>query len=635
MSYLSQRLRLHFAGQFQATVSTVNNDVTHFNNATFLPSYQQRMTGNAPDELNGWWNPAGDGVWRLLGCAITSAFMADGTAASPTDAVLTLSVADSDNTAPAKLVDLDPQQQMVSMIFGLKIRLANATGQTLMRGEFAPAAFTDLWSKIQGSQGGDMALGTMWQSVITVTEWGNLSASPFLQALQAAAEANGHLLSIKFNVDCYSMNWPTNPPTPGDNQFCRGRIVGTIGTAATAEPRHFVLGRQLLALQSDSTGNPYINYCAAVVDPAAGVIRLDLGNALPVDSSGNQLDIGSLSLVVSPPGAAGPTAIGTIPYLIAGWYRQTAGIVEVPLPAGLASVVANNPLGLLASQRPAGVLTGENPPTTADGVNYPGGRYVRADLFVFRLGPGETAPVNFYATAYGQPCAGQVIDLQLNPAGLGWQAGEPDVGTPAGGLLFPASVTTGADGRAVVTLTGGDTANARGYIDGQVYGVGYALADESPADPANSWNFISVLVFDAFAYPPGILPTWNDSFLPGTGLRHIFEQYANLYPVMSRFINLGDYQQVKAYASMLVVAFGLPVENPNYMPVTRDLSPGKRAAILAWLQNPLEGPPPPPPDAKRLQAAAPAPSPSPTVAAAAAAARGGKTAAMARRLSRR
>lgn len=41
MSYLSP-LRLHFAGTFQASPSTVNNDPTHFNNATFKPEYRLR-----------------------------------------------------------------------------------------------------------------------------------------------------------------------------------------------------------------------------------------------------------------------------------------------------------------------------------------------------------------------------------------------------------------------------------------------------------------------------------------------------------------------------------------------------------------------------------------------------------------
>jgi hypothetical protein len=91
MSYLNP-LRLHFSGSFEADVSTVNNDPTHFDNDTFLPSYQERPTETEP---NGWWNPRGSADWRLRGCAVTSAFLSDGSPASRSDAVRTAAVADS------------------------------------------------------------------------------------------------------------------------------------------------------------------------------------------------------------------------------------------------------------------------------------------------------------------------------------------------------------------------------------------------------------------------------------------------------------------------------------------------------------------------------------------------------------
>lgn len=68
MSYLNSP-RLTFAGQFQADPSTVNNDPTHFDNATFISGYQQYEVGN---NLNGWWNPDGTGSWRFVGCMVTS-----------------------------------------------------------------------------------------------------------------------------------------------------------------------------------------------------------------------------------------------------------------------------------------------------------------------------------------------------------------------------------------------------------------------------------------------------------------------------------------------------------------------------------------------------------------------------------
>ena len=82
MSYLNP-LRLHFSGLFEAAVSTVNNDPVHYDSARFKPSYAETWTGQAPDELNGWFNPDGSGDWRLHGCAVTSAFLPDGAAAGP------------------------------------------------------------------------------------------------------------------------------------------------------------------------------------------------------------------------------------------------------------------------------------------------------------------------------------------------------------------------------------------------------------------------------------------------------------------------------------------------------------------------------------------------------------------------
>ena len=604
MSYLSSRLRLHFAGKFQASVSTVNNDVKHFNNATFKPSYQQRQDGV---HMNGWWNPDGDGVWRLLGCDITAAYNADGTAPAASDEIYNCSIADSDDSAPAKIVDLDPEQQMVSTIFGLQVRIADGHGNTLMRGYFDPGPFTELWLKIAGKSS-DLAMGAMWQSVVTATEWGDLSNSPFLQNLKAAADANTGLLSMKFNVDCYSMTWPTteaSAETPPGSQFCRGRIVGTLGPASAAEPKHFILGRQLMAPEAAAQNlTPYINYCAAVVDETASVVRLDLGNALQINADGTQVDNGTLTLSVIQDDT--PIELGTIPYTQPGWYQATAGVVEVPVTAAQLAIIADNPLSLALSDYP-------DAPTAEP----EGGLYVRADMFVFRMSPGETQAVPFYATAYGQPYTNQEITFDYNTDGL--QAGptDPQVGTPTSALTFPASITTDAvTGTATLTLTAANPGNPRHYIDGQVYGVGYGLADQGPLYPSNIWNFVSVLVFDTFV--PDHPITWYGSMQP------IFQQYANLYPVMERFVDLGQYDQVVSYRQMLQLAFSLPEKDPNAMPVTRDLSPAKRKAILEWLQNPLEGTPPPQSKSPVLAAAPPVHSE--------ALSQGGKAAAFSRRL---
>jgi hypothetical protein len=134
------------------------------------------------------------------------------------------------------------------------------------------------------------------------------------------------------------------------------------------------------------------------------------------------------------------------------------------------------------------------------------------------------------------------------------------------------------------------------YIDGQVYGVRPALAQTlGPGStyPRTASNFVSLLVWDTFesADPP----TWSD-------LAGVFEQYSNLYPVMDAFLDLSRYESVCEHRELLLLAFGLPIEDPNSMPVTRDLSGGARTAILRWL-NEVGA------DGKPLPGSAPAPAP--------------------------
>ena len=137
--------------------------------------------------------------------------------------------------------------------------------------------------------------------------------------------------------------------------------------------------------------------------------------------------------------------------------------------------------------------------------------------------------------------------------------------------------------------------------------------------PFNATDFVSVLVWTAFR--PKAPVTWRT-------LQPIFQQYANLYPVMNTFLDLASYDSVCHHRTLLQLAFGLPVSDPNSMPVTRDLSPAKRAAILRWLADTgpdgtlVAGDAPPAPPLTAAKAPGGPPS---------AAMRGGKGAALARR----
>jgi hypothetical protein len=601
MSYLGP-LRLHFSGQFQADPSTVNNDVRHFNNATFQPNFQQPQSET---DMNGWWQPEGSGAFRLVGCKVTMVSYSDGTT-STSDPVVGMSIADASSRVAGRIVDLDPQQQLVSELWGLLVRLTDGSADSFA-GPFEPASFSDIWwARAKGpGGGGDIGAGSFYQSVIGPVTWGDgpvtsgTSGSRFLRELRDACPAG--LLSIKFNVDGYNMS-PTSP------QFTLGRLVGTIGPASPPaspdEPKHFVLGRQLLPQVNHGSPSGAMNFMPAVVDVATQRVIADFGNALPTMNPGGPLmNLGDLELGYLD-AANAFHSLGAVEYQQPNWYPLTGGVQAFPPDRTLTA----DELTTLKTSRIAVAQNGTV--VVEENLN---GLYLRADQFTFRIEPGDRADVHFWATEYGNPLPDAKLMAYLDDGGL--QPGSsnpadglgahPTFGVPESALTFDKRLTTDAHGRATLSIAASDPGNPRGYIDGQVYGIRYFLNDvakqvtQNLSFGYNHSDFLSVLVFDAYAAPAK--PTWYD-LLP------MFQQYGNLYPLMDRILDLSSYDAVAANAHLLAFSFGLQTSDPNYMPVVRDLSRGKREAIVYWLTHPGA-------DGKPLLGEPPAPRPTPPPAA--------------------
>src|SRR5208282_5839217 len=112
--------------------------------------------------------------------------------------------------------------------------------------------------------------------------------------------------------------------------------------------------------------------------------------------------------------------------------------------------------------------------------------WVRADKFVFRLNPGDETTVCLHARAFGEPMPGARVSLGYDVTTIlmqtdkGPEHGPRNVGEPKTALSFPPRVTTDAQGIAELPLIASDPGNPRGYIDGQVYGISYALGDAPP-----------------------------------------------------------------------------------------------------------------------------------------------------------
>jgi len=560
MSYLNVP-RLIFAGQFQADPSTVNNDPEHFDSATFQPNYQQPGSG----ATNGWWNPTGTATWRFKDCTVQQVFYGDGTSCTdPTvDPVVGAAVNDNEAGVEGKLVDLDSEQQMVSEIWGFKVLVDNLAKGLGFRGSFAVTPFGDIFVRYpQGSA--DSFFGALYQSVLEGIDWTGSGASRFLEELAESVGESGRL-SIKFNVDGYD-------DVATSANFTFGRVVGSIGPYVEGEPHRFLATRVLLA-----AANSQVNTAYAQV--AGNSLSIDLGNSLLTQSPGGPLvDVGSLEVALQ-------TSNGLVPlgpvsgYKDADWYAQTAGIITLTLDENQLAQAAKAPLCVVA--------TSEQGTQTTLLAEAPDGVWLRADQFVFRLNPGDNASTIFYLTTFGQRTANQEISLGYDPSQMQGQTtqgpipGPSPAGEPTSALTFPLSIITGPDGTVELPIQAGDPGDARAYIDGQVYGVTYGPGSTPPpvGSVQNPSQILNALVWSGYEIPA--TPTWTNDVQP------IFQQYANLYPVMKQYVDLSDYGDVVAKASMIKRVFGVPVTDARYMPVTRDLSRAKREMIIRWLDNPV------------------------------------------------
>ena len=509
------------------------------------------------------------------------------------DAVIGLTLQNAVDHAPGKLVDLDPQQQMVSMIFGMKVRVAGPHAEALLAGNFYPAPFINLWKRQQTGPKTDQQLCAYYQSVLDNVVWAEHIESNLLNSLKAATQDD--MLSINFNVYGFGRD-------PSQPRYTMGHLVGTIGPYLRGEPKQFVLGRQMITFAPNwPVPDSNVNSLQAKLADDGNSLTADFGNTFPIiDSSGAPTNLGPVQLGVlrtnpqqhiTTIDSSGIVLIGEVPYLNETWYTQTAAVQTFDLTANADAqqLLVGNPLVLVTP------VIGSPAPTynvlmqeSIDGV------YVRADSFVYRMNPGETQRVDFYATRFGKPLAKSVINLSPTEGFMGGSGGGktispmprpaaaiPDIGTPAEALEFKDSVPTDANGHAVLDLiaSADGPKNPRGYIAGQLYGIGYQLADQPAGYISNIMNYISVLVFDKKVVPDK--PTWYQDIQP------LFTQYGNLYPIMSQYVvDLNDYDAVVQRLSILQLAFSLPIRDPNHMPVTRDLGAGDRDTILKWLSSP-------------------------------------------------
>ena len=194
--------------------------------------------------------------------------------------------------------------------------------------------------------------------------------------------------------------------------------------------------------------------------------------------------------------------------------------------------------------------------------------------FVFRAQHGDVLQGSLFVTVFGkQPQDRSKIDLKLANAS---SVVMPD--RPLGPLqlfgMFPGKNDDSTYN--YYFYAENSIGNVRKIIDGQVYALQYTFKGY-PLNPDRNEAMNSAILIHVYDdVNANRQPTWLADILP------VFQVYANLFPVMRDFLDLANYQSVVEKKCHIITSMSLDFEDPQFMPVTGDLSPGKTEMILNW-----------------------------------------------------
>jgi hypothetical protein len=586
MSYLHAP-RLVFTGDFLSDVSTVNNDTAHYNNATFKPNFQEPGKG----ATNGWWNPEGGAVFDFQNCTVRQIFLPDGTTQTDAgqDSVIGQLVVGAEGRPTGKMVDLDPDAQMVSALWCVQLRICTGDNKLLFKGDIKTTCFRDIQLRqLDGGKSNGQPLGATWTSVLTNVEWGtSAESSPFLMELKATTQGN----KLSINLNPFGYYYAHN-----DGRFSLGRIMGSIGPYFEDEPTTFAPCRRLYGINYNSgIRSTYLSNTNFLVENDKKRLSIDFGASFPVANSVgsinfkqtlilavSKISVTDVASKVNPVFYISPddfTEIGPVDYQSdPNWLNQTAGIVSFNnLSDEIVNALSGNQLLVLS---PSDTNPGQYAIIAREAID---GLFVRADDFVQRLDSDESVEVDFYAYQWGKPLANAVIGITLEaptpdtPLGPGNPISEIYGNNyPVDGITFPSQITTCEQGTAKMLLKGNAIHSPRHYIDGQVYTMDYQL---STVDQAFGTESVLLHLRDYFEEIEK--PVWSD-------IASMMIQYSNLYPIMSKYIvDLSNPEDLILKKNILIFAFSRAMEDTMHMPVTRDLSNAKRQTILNWLKDPV------------------------------------------------
>lgn len=424
----------------------------------------------------------------------------------------------------------------------------------------------------------------------------NAAASPYLTALQELLETNPALLGVALRIRTYRTLYyqngvkntiPERPRTGSELRalYADGKnfsnpvysmVTGTLFPWVHGDHEGHPAGRMLIAnagIPSLSTprqpvglGNAFVEF-----DLARNRMVLDLGDLVPeTDQTLTKANIGDIAIVALD--GQTTTTLGVIspPAYSQSEYEKTAGLVDVQLPTlthDQWAALENSTLGIFAENTLA-MREQELVVVVEDRDHYVDqGESVSISVRVMLRGRPAPVGTQVLATAY---------DAQARPPVLSKSLGKFSVN---------------ASGEVTIQI-GAATAPSIVAIAFRPFLAGDTEPDELPNDTTDFHALIRTLPFDdqLEADTKDAQLTWSWVY------ENILSVWDVTNPVMGRSSGPAINKPLHDRATMEIQATRIKkliartnLEAENYMPVTRDLSRGKRRLLERWCDLVIAG----------------------------------------------
>jgi hypothetical protein len=567
--------RLHFRGEFRTDVTTCNNDdiASAFPAQQFVDSAQVKVDTFGMDDaafakwlremappfgIRAGWNLYGDCSCGFVDAKVHGAHPAGGSLIldPAVDPIVHAAV----ELRHAVMVDLDPEGTLGTQIFCDEFSLFKSNELSIVA---QPARLHSRFiARRNLGTGGFTAFAACWFAAIRPDRMTiSAGASATLDSFRTAHAAGAglflafciYLLAPRISQQQLALDFAVKRPT---HNPALGKVIGTLGVWRPHEMTTVPVGRRLnpgITLQHDHV--PYqFNAAVAAIDKGRRVISLDMVNTVPeTDEALNKVNIGALTLTLISSGSTGPERhdIADIAYDRPAYERQ-AGLVDVPYAAALDPLIDAGRLALVQASTGAIVLDEIDATVETD------------DRCVYlQVNDTTTIALRLHVKGAAAPNPATVLVKQYVTSNRSFSPA-----TSASAVVAAPDQIALPSGRA-------------GAISVKAIRPGTCLlAFLPPGEGADSLQFFANL---------RVLPTDNYDGVPDKELtfqliyQEVLRYYHLLYPAMSEVFDLSNELNVTVRAQFIRDRIAKAKwDRSSYMPISRDLSDGKRKLLERW-----------------------------------------------------